>query len=81
MPKYLVKAGLDYPPNRRAEAGDIVDDIPSKSIKWLRDQGLIEPADASAKAEVVSDVEIDEPVAVKPAPVSKVVYATVSEDE
>lgn len=42
MAKYLAKVGLDYPPNKRAEAGDVIDDLPSKSIKWLREQGLIE---------------------------------------
>lgn len=47
MPKYKVLVGIDYPPNRRAEAGDVVDDIPSKSIKWLREQGIIELADGS----------------------------------
>lgn len=49
MPRYKVLAGLDYPPNRRAEAGDMVDDLPSKSIKWLREQGLIEAVDPRTK--------------------------------
>lgn len=48
MPKYKVLVGIDYPPNRRAEIGDIVDDIPSKSIKWLREQGIIELADGTS---------------------------------
>jgi len=48
MPKYKVLVGIDYPPNRRAEIGDIVEDIPSKSIKWLREQGIIELADGSS---------------------------------
>ena len=51
MPKYLVKQGLDYL-NRRVEAGEIVDDIPSKSISWLKEQGIIELADGSTKAKV-----------------------------
>lgn len=50
MPKYKVLVGLDYPPNRRAEAGSVVDDLPSKSVKWLREQGLIEVLDGSGKA-------------------------------
>jgi hypothetical protein len=49
MPRYRVLAGLDYPPNKRAEAGDTVDDLPSRSIKWLREQGLIEAVDPRAK--------------------------------
>lgn len=51
MPKYLVNQGLDYL-NRRVEAGEIVDDIPSKSVSWLKEQGIIELADGSAKAKV-----------------------------
>lgn len=45
MPSYRVVVGLTYPPSRRAEPGDVVDDIPSRSVKWLREQGLIEPVD------------------------------------
>ena len=51
MPKYLVNQGLDYL-NRRVEAGEIVDDIPTKSVAWLKEQGIIELADGSAKAKV-----------------------------
>jgi hypothetical protein len=60
MPKYLVKTGLEFPPNRRVEAGDVIDDVPSKSIKWLREQGLIELVDSSGKsvdAPIVEEVE------------------------
>lgn len=48
--KYRVLAGLDYPPGKRAEAGDVVADLPSGSIKWLEKQGLIEPVQPKAKA-------------------------------
>lgn len=61
MPKYKVLVGLDYPPDKRAEAGDVVDDLPGKSIKWLREAGLIEPADAaSAKAPIPAADEDEE---------------------
>lgn len=50
MPAYRVLVGLDYPPDRRAEAGDVVEDLPGKSIKWLTEQGLIEPADKAKPA-------------------------------
>lgn len=43
--KYRVLTGIDYPPRNRAEAGDVVSDIPAKSIKWLCEQGIIEPVD------------------------------------
>ena len=73
MPKYRVLQGIDFPPDRRVEAGEVVDDLPPKAIKWLREQGLIEMEDAnstdefsSAKNVVVlektTDVVIDETV-------------------
>ena len=34
-------AGVDYKA-KRAEVGDVVDDLPRDSIKWLREQGYIE---------------------------------------
>ena len=57
MAKYKVLVGIDYPPNKRAEAGDIVDDLPSGSIKWLVAEGYIEAADSktSKKPEPVFD--------------------------
>lgn len=46
--RYRVLTGVDYPPGKRAEVGDVVADIPEKSIKWLVKQGLIEPVHAPA---------------------------------
>lgn len=57
MAKFRAMTGLTYG-NKTVEAGDIVDDIPSKSIKWLREQGLIEQVDGK--------VVVDEPVAADP---------------
>jgi hypothetical protein len=55
MAKYRVLVGIEYA-SRRAEPGDVVEDIPTKSIKWLREQNLIEPVDAkSADAEEEGD--------------------------
>jgi|LakMenEpi03Aug12_release.lakeMendotaPanAssembly.Ray.scaffolds.fasta_scaffold259053_2 hypothetical protein len=34
-------AGLDYKA-KRAEVGDVVEDLPRDSIKWLREQGYVE---------------------------------------
>ena len=65
MPKYLVNQGLDYG-NRRAEAGDVVDDIPTKSISWLKEQGIIEPFDGVSKKK--NDVEV-EPAPKEAAPI------------
>lgn len=45
-PKYRVLTGLNYPPdNRRAEPGDVVDDLPDYSIEPLLRAGVIESAD------------------------------------
>lgn len=60
MPAYRVLVGLDYPPDRRAEPGDVVEDLPGKSIKWLTDQGLIEPVKATSKPTKATPVEGDE---------------------
>lgn len=49
MPKYKILQGVDYPPNKRAEVGDIVEDLPSRSIKWLREQNIIEALDPKTK--------------------------------
>ncbi len=40
---YRVLVGINYPPARRAEPDDIVDDLPVGSIPWLTEQGHIEP--------------------------------------
>lgn len=60
MPAYRVLVGLDYPPDRRAETGDVVDDLPGKSIKWLTEQGLIEPAEKSKPVKAPAKSEGDE---------------------
>lgn len=56
MASYKVLVGLDYG-DKRAEEGDVVSDIPTKSIPWLKEQGLIEEVDASAKSTKTSKKE------------------------
>jgi len=46
---YKVLTGVDYPPDKRAEAGDVVDDLPATSISWLLSQGHIEDLDPKPK--------------------------------
>lgn len=60
VPSYRALTGLDYPPDRRIEAGEIASDLPPKSIKWLLEQGLIEPTDGSKSKPAPTPVE--EPV-------------------
>jgi hypothetical protein len=49
MARYRVLQGIDYPPNKRAEVGVIVEDIPAQSVKWLLDSNIIEDADKPPK--------------------------------
>lgn len=47
MPKpekteHRVLVGLNYPPNKRAEVGDIVADIPDFAVESLESMGAIE---------------------------------------
>jgi len=68
MTRYRVLQGIDYPPNKRAEAGEIATDLPAQSVKWLLDSGIIEDADKPSK-------KIEEPVIeeIKAEPVAEVV--------
>lgn len=34
--------GISYPPERRAEAGEIAEGLPAESIPWLLADGLLE---------------------------------------
>lgn len=48
MKQYRVLTGLNYPTKageQRAEQGDVVSDLPAKSVPWLLEQGHIEPAE------------------------------------
>lgn len=62
MSAYKVLRGITYG-SKRAEAGDVVSDIPASSAKWLAEQGIIEPAEAKpskqAKREPVSESKGD----------------------
>lgn len=62
MSAYKVLRGISYG-SKRAEAGDVVTDLPSSSVKWLVEQGIVEAADAKpskpAKREPVSSDEGD----------------------
>ena len=67
MARYRVLQGIDYPPNKRAEAGKVVDDLPATSVKWLLESGIIEDADKPTKKSqepVVEEPKV-EPVAEK----------------
>lgn len=69
MAKYRVLKGIDYPPNKRAEIGAVVDDLPAASVKWLLEIGAIEESSKPVtKAETKPVVEpvIEAPVEAAP---------------
>ena len=50
MANHRALVGIDYPPNKRVEAGDTVTDLPGDAVKWLLADGLIEVAKAGTPA-------------------------------
>ena len=65
MAKYRVLQGIDYPPNKRAEVGDIVTDLAPSSIKWLLEVGAIEDVNKK-KTQVEEPVAVVEPIVEEP---------------
>jgi hypothetical protein len=61
MAQYRALVGIDYPPNKRVEAGEVVSDLPGDAIKWLLEDGLIE--DSSKPAKKIETVVKETPVA------------------
>lgn len=78
--QYRVLVGINYPPgDKRAEPGDIVNDLPDYAIKGLLEQGVIERPDAApapavepepAPVEAPAPAETDAPPVV-PAPATE----------
>jgi hypothetical protein len=62
MAQYRATVGIDYPPNKRVEAGELVSDLPGDSIKWLLEQGHIESADKKSTP-VVEEPVVEETAA------------------
>jgi hypothetical protein len=54
---YRLLVGLDYN-GKRGEAGDIVSDLPEKSITWLVKQDLIESVKSTRKPQEDADANI-----------------------
>ena len=63
MAQYRVLQGIDYPPNKRAEIGETVSDLPAASIKWLLEIGAIE--DSSKPAKKIEEPKVEPKVEVK----------------
>jgi hypothetical protein len=56
MTRYRALVGLDYG-SKRAEAGEVRDDIPERSLPWLLEQGLVEEDCGHAGCEFVDLTE------------------------
>jgi len=55
--EYKVLQGLDYPPAKRAEAGDVVSDLPKDAISWLLADGVIALVGKTLPEEVEPEIE------------------------
>lgn len=63
MASYRILTGVEFGnPSKRYEAGDVANDIPTKSVSWLVEQGIIELSDGSSKSKKTEPVVIEEPV-------------------
>ena len=63
MASYRILTGVEFgDPSKRYEIGDVANDIPSKSISWLLEQGIIELAEDSKKSKKTEPVVIEEEV-------------------
>jgi hypothetical protein len=84
--EYEVLVGINYPPNKRAEAGDIVSDLPKDSIPSLMDAGIIKAAGNKKPAVFKADaIDADGDGMVQDGtiferPATKVVEAEVSDE-
>lgn len=57
MANYNVLVGIDYG-DKRAEIGDVVSDIPSKSVAWLLSQGIVQLVEDSEQAKPSKSVTV-----------------------
>ncbi len=60
MPSYKVLVGLDYD-GKRVEAGQVVSDLPAKSIEWLLESNIIESTDSKNKSKIVEPPVVEVP--------------------
>jgi hypothetical protein len=61
MANYRILVGIDYA-GKRAEPGDIVTDLPGRSVGWLLEQGIVEKADGKVEAAKPTKREPESPV-------------------
>jgi hypothetical protein len=49
MANYKVLTGIDYA-GKRAEPGDVVSDLPNRSVSWLLEQGIVEKIEGKTES-------------------------------
>lgn len=81
MAKYRVLQGIDYPPNKRAEIGATVEDLPAASVKWLLEIGAIEDASKPVAKTEPKPEPIVEPVIEAPVEAEPVIDTPAPEDK
>ena len=57
MAQYRAVVGIDYPPNKRVEAGEIVSDLPEKSAVWLLASGMIEELNGKSNKKIKEEIK------------------------
>jgi len=57
MTQYRAVVGIDYPPNKRVEAGELVSDLPEKSAVWLLANNMIEEVDGKKSSKKSAIIE------------------------
>lgn len=62
---YMVLTGLSYPPDKHAEVGDVVDDLPSKSVQWLINEGHVEDMTGNTFKPTPASIPSPEPKTIK----------------
>jgi hypothetical protein len=57
---YKVLTGIDYL-GKRAEAGDVVSDLPKNSVAWLLRDGIIERVAKTEETpiEIIEEIEVE----------------------
>ena len=58
MASYRVNQAIRYG-TRQVDAGEIADDIPATSVRWLTEQGIIEKVDEKPKKTTTRKAEED----------------------
>jgi hypothetical protein len=57
--EYVALTGIDFPPNKRIEAGEVVSDLPKEAVAWLLESKAIQRKGAASEKETPQAVEVE----------------------